>query len=298
MREITTTCRAKINLTLDILGRRPDGYHNLESVMQTIDLADALVLRPSENGEIELTMDNLGIAVGSSNTVFHACELFRKSACVDRGLSITIRKRVPTEAGLGGGSSDGAGTLIALNRLFGSPLSSEELSALAARIGSDVPYFLTGGTAVATGRGESVEALTDAPVLDLVIVKPNAGVSTALAYRKLSEINGRASARATPTMIEAVRRGDRAGVIEALSSDFEAVVMDMCPPIAEIKHEMAELGAEATLLCGSGSAVFGIFPGRDVAAQACKALGSLHPFAATARTTSEAIIIGENSNAS
>jgi 4-diphosphocytidyl-2-C-methyl-D-erythritol kinase len=287
-------CRAKVNLTLDVLDRRPDGYHNLESVMQSVDLWDTVRVRKAEGCEITVAANAPGIPSGPGNTVFTACALFREAIGVDIGLAASVEKRIPSQAGLGGGSSDAAGTLLALNELFGSPLSSDQLFELAARIGSDVPYFLTGGTALVTGRGATVKPLPDAPEMDLVIVKPGFGVPTPWAYRKLAEMSGRRSAAASPALMDAIRRRDRAEVVSSLSNDFEKVVDVEYPQIVEIRERMNELGAEASLLCGSGAAVFGVFPGPEDARSACDELILDYPFAVATKTSPRAITLGEN----
>lgn len=290
--ELTVICRAKVNLTLDVLDRRPDGFHNLESVMQSVDLADILHVERADSG-IEVVVDIPGIPAGPGNTVHTACMLFIEATSVKSGVSVNIKKRVPSQAGLGGGSSDAAGALLALNFLFGKPLSLSQLAELAAQVGSDVPFFLLGGTAVVSGRGEHVEPIASAPKLDLVVVKPDVGVPTAWAYRRLADTPGRTSARATRGMVEAITAGSAKEVISGLSNDFQKVVEDEFPQIAEAGSRLRELGALASLLCGSGAAVFGVFPGPDEARRACDRLADIYPFAAAIPTTDTAITIEE-----
>lgn len=293
MSEITAKCCAKVNLTLDILGRRTDGFHNLESVMQSVELYDVIRIKKIEGRGIKVTADVPGVPSGPGNTVYKACELFRNASAIDSGLAIEVQKQTPSQAGLGGGSSDAAGTLLALNKLFGEPLSMEKLSQLSAEVGSDVPFFLMGGTALVTGRGEYVSKLPDAPELNLVIVKPNFGVPTAFAYHKLAEIEGRKSAAKTALAVSAIRNGERSALITNLSNDFDLVVDTEFPGIAEIRHRMWELGSEASLLCGSGAAVFGVFSSPDEANRASKALRTKYPFAVAVKTTETAIVIGD-----
>lgn len=294
MREVIAKCRAKVNLTLDILNKRPDGFHNLESVMQSVDIWDVVRVRETDRPLVEVMANVPGVPSGPGNTVYLACDLFRKAAGINAGITASVEKHVPSQAGLGGGSSDAAGALLALNQLFGQPLAMSQLSDLAAQVGSDVPFFLAGGTALVTGRGEHVEKLPDAPRLDLVIVKPDFGVPTAFAYRKLAAIKGRRSAARTAALVATVRTGDRTGVISNLSNDFDLVVDVEFPRIAEIRNRMSELGAEASLLSGSGAAVFGVFQGANEAAHACEALKSVYPFVTAAVTTPTAIEIEEN----
>ncbi|MBI2843629.1 MAG: 4-(cytidine 5'-diphospho)-2-C-methyl-D-erythritol kinase [Armatimonadetes bacterium] len=290
MQIIPARCCAKINLTLDVLDRRADGYHNIESVMQSIDLADALTVQTPPGADIEVMVDVTGVPGGPENTVYTAARLFREASGLTTGIKASITKRIPAEAGLGGGSSDAAGALRALNTLFGSPLSDMDLAVLASRIGSDVPYFLVGGTAVVSGRGEIVRRLPDAPEMQLLVVKPAFGVSTAWAYKSLAASQKRHSG-SSEVIIDAIMRGDRSSVVEHLHNDFQEIVVADHQEVAEVKRDMAGLGAEACLLCGSGSAVFGVFHTADDAHRACAALKHKYPFSAAVGTTTSAITI-------
>jgi 4-diphosphocytidyl-2-C-methyl-D-erythritol kinase len=292
--ETAVTCRAKINLTLDILGRRPDGYHNLESVMQSVDVSDVLQVCVTTGSGIKIATDMPGIPSGPSNTVYKACALFKDAAEVDCGIAVSIEKRIPIEAGLGGGSSNAAAALLALNSMFEDVLTVDELIAVAARVGSDVPYFVTGGTALVSGKGELIRELPAAPELDLVIAKPEKGVSTSWAYGRLAATPGRKSAQGSEAMMEAVHSGDRQKVVAAISNDFDAVVCKAFPAIAALKGRLLDLGAEAAMLCGSGSGMFGVFSDPESAASAAEALSADYPFAVATRTTPSAVTFGEN----
>lgn len=293
MREIIVECRAKINLTLDILDRRPDGFHNLESVVQSIALSDTLRICRTSEKAIELLVNRPDIPTGPSNTVYKAVSLFMELSQVESGVSVSIEKRIPHQAGLGGGSSDAAGTLIGLNKLFDNPLDMTQLSHLAAQIGSDVPYFLTGGTAVMTGRGEVVRKLPDAPKLDLLIVKPDVGVPTPWAYARLAETTRTRSNDATIAVIDSISRGDRDSLIKRLSNDFQVIVEREFAEIAEIKQAMLTYGAETAVLCGSGAAVFGVFGSSDAASSALLYFEAKYPFAEVASTSATAITENE-----
>lgn len=293
MQEITAICRAKINLTLEVLARRPDGYHNIRSVMQSVDLADTIrIIRGPDDG-ITVIFDSPDVPSGENNTVSAACKLFLEASALDAGLTVTVHKHIPMQAGMGGGSSDAAGTLLALNALFDERLGPAELTDLAGRIGSDVPFFLVGGTAVVEGKGEKVEKLSDAPRMDLVIVKPDFGVSTAWAYSRLARVGDRRPSAATEAVVDAVRRGDRTGIVRNLHNDFEPVVIVDFPEIAEIKRRLAELGAEGALMSGSGAAVFGVFPGAEEAKRASESLRVTYPMAVAVCTAARAVEIGE-----
>lgn len=287
--EVAVKCGAKINLTLDILDKRPDGYHNLRSVMQSISLVDILIILRTNGTGIEVISGREDIPSGPGNTVYKAAELFRSAAGIEGGISVTIEKHIPHQAGMGGGSSDAAGALLGLNRLFGSSLTDNDLLNLAAKIGSDVPYFIIGGTAVVSGRGEVVERLPDAPGLDLVVVKPEIGVPTAWAYQRLAEMDRLKSSEATEAIVEAIYNRDRKSVIGNLSNDFDGIVSAEFPVIVEIKERLTSLGAEKSMLSGSGAAVLGIFEGQDSAEEARKAMEPDYPFTVATTTTRKAV---------
>ena len=266
---------AKINLSLDILGKRPDGYHAIESVMQSIGLHDTLTLTfPDPSGGIRVTCDMPGIPTDERNLAYRAAALFFERMGIPPALDINIRKRIPPEAGLGGGSSNAAAVLSVLGSRFG--VQGSGPSELAATIGSDVPFFLIGGTAFVRGRGEIVEALPDLKPWRLVIVKPPFGVSTAWAYRRLDEMG---ASREQPTASERMRNciekeGCR-GLPRLLSNDLELPAIERHPEIGYIKKALIEAGASASLMCGSGSAVFGLFEDEETARRATVGIAHL-----------------------
>lgn len=269
---------AKVNLTLDILGTRPDGYHDIESVMLNISLHDTISLSLRDGDGIRLSCDMPRIPSDERNLAHRAASLLFESRGIDSGLHIGIAKRIPIEAGLGGGSSNAAAVLRGLDRLLGLSMSVSEMCDLAARIGSDVPFFLVGGTAFVSGRGERVRPLPDIAPMWMVIVKPPFGVSTAWSYRRLDEMRatgGRSGATgelitASQRMVDCMRRGET--VCESLSNDLELPAIEQHPEVAEIKAELLESGAKAALMCGSGSAVFGLFETEELAALCGKRL--------------------------
>lgn len=296
MRQISVKCRAKINLTLDVLDQRPDGFHNIKSVMQSIDIADVIDILTSNTPGICVLSDRDDVPSGPDNTVYKACELYLDAAGICDGIVAKVLKHTPSQAGMGGGSSDAAGVLIALNHLYGNPLSTDQLIQISAQIGSDVPYFITGGTALASGRGEIVEKLVDAPVLDIVVVKPDFGVPTAWAYKKLAESKREISSDPTDLLVKAIKNHDKQQVIASLSNDFELAVIDEFSEIARIEQRMAALGALNTLLSGSGAAVFGVFNDQASAKAAAHALSADYPFVSATTTTTTAITLeGETS---
>jgi len=278
--------RAKINLTLDVSRLRPDGYHDIDSVAVVIDLGDELEVWRADGG-IDVRVESGDAPAGVDNLVYRAAEVFFRKTAIQGGAHFVLRKQIPAQAGLGGGSANAAAAIAALNRLYGRGLSRDELCAVAAKVGSDAALFIIGGTVRARGRGELVEPLPDAPELHLVVVKPEVGVSTAWAYAELDKrdrVCGRASDRAE----DAVKSGDRRALVEALSNDFDAIVSAAIPEIAQARQALLDAGADAAILAGSGSAVFGAFQSKDSASRAAKELRAHLPRVLPCRTLTRA----------
>lgn len=259
---------AKINLTLDVLELRPDGYHAIESVMQSISLHDTLTIMVGGTQGIQVSCDMPGIPADAGNLAYKAAELFLGGD--DAGVEIRIRKRIPPEAGLGGGSSNAAAVLRGLSGLLG---KREDLPEIAAGVGSDVPFFLTGGTALVRGRGEIVEPLSDIRPRPLLIVKPAFGVSTPWAYRRLDEVrpHGERPTR-SERMYTCMRKVGCRQLPSLLANDLEQPVFERHPEIAAVKEALLSTGASAALMCGSGSAVYGIFDEQRDAEAAAESL--------------------------
>ncbi len=277
---------AKINLTLEVSGKRPDGYHDLDSVAQVIDLADTLSISRADAGLIEVEADAPGVPSGPQNLVYRACEAFLEATGIRAGARFTLRKRIPAQAGLGGGSSNAAAAVIGLNRLYGAGLAEDDLARIVARVGSDAPLFIYGGTVRMRGRGELVEPLPDAPGLHLLVVKPDVGVSTAWAYSELDRLGGRPPVGASDRAEAAVRRGDISALLSSLHNDFDAVVAQAYTEVAEAERMLCETGAQRVMLCGSGSAVFGVFESREAALRAQDRLGGSAAWSAVTRSLS------------
>lgn len=253
---ITALSRAKINLTLDVLGKRPDGYHEVEMVMQSIDLYDRLEFSPGTGG-ISLTVEGSGVPPGEDNLVYRAAELIRSYCKVKAGAHIRLIKAIPVAAGLGGGSADAAATLATLNNIWGMGLSLSELMLLGEQLGADIPFCLLGGTALARGKGEKLEQLPPCPQLGLVLVNPPFGVSTASVYRAFSP--GTAAKRPdNRAMVKAIGEGKVSAIVENLCNVLEPVTAKMHPEIASIKEKLGEAGALGALMSGSGPTVFGL----------------------------------------
>ncbi len=270
---ITVHAPAKLNLALDVIGRREDGYHTLRTVMQTIDWCDAVTVDLAADGAIHLSCDG-GLPADERNIAYRAAALFRERTGLREGCTVAIRKHVPAEAGMAGGSTDGAAVLKALNELTGSPLSQAELLALAAQNGADVPFCVLGGTALATGIGTELTPLPPLPDCTFVVVKPTGGVSTPEAYRLLDS----APALLHPDvdgLCTALQNGDLDGVIPCMGNSFEAPLA--LPHTATIVATLKSNGAAHAMLTGSGSAVFGIFKDKTVADAAAAALQAAYP---------------------
>ena len=257
---------AKINLFLSIKGRRPDGYHELSTLMVCIDLYDRITLRYAGHG-IRLQCDASNIPQDDRNLAFRAARLYetayRRRWCCDPfgGLSIGLHKRIPAGAGLGGGSSNAATILQALNDQVPDPLPFVDLAALALQLGADVPFFLTGRPALATGIGEVLTPWPGLPALALLVVFPGCGLATTEVYRAL---NLRLT-KCQKKLKECLLKRTFFDPAFHLCNDLEAVAMDRCPDIAVIKNEFVRLGALGALMSGSGSSVFGLFGSADEA---------------------------------
>jgi len=247
---------AKINLTLDVLHKRPDGYHEVEMIMTTIDLADRIELTWLDENVIRVTSQNRFVPDDQRNLAYQAAILLKDRFQVQHGVQINIEKTIPVAAGLAGGSSDAAATLRGLNRLWKLGLNLDELAVLGAEIGSDVSFCVYGGTALAKGRGEIIMPLPAPPNCWVVLAKPLIGVSTADVYRRLNVEH--ISHPDTNSMIEAIRRNDFDGVCQQVGNVLEGVTLKMYPEVAQIKEQMYRFGADAVLMSGSGPTVFAL----------------------------------------
>jgi 4-diphosphocytidyl-2-C-methyl-D-erythritol kinase len=255
----------KVNLVLNILGRRPDGFHELETLMQPVPWCDRLSFDLAESG-VEFTCDDARLPADGTNLVVRAARGFLEAADVPRGVRIHLEKRIPLAAGLGGGSGDAATTLVGLNRLFGAPLSRDRLDTLAAALGSDVPFFLYGRPALATGRGEQVSVVEPFAGLRgcwLVLAHPGFGVATAWAYRELGKhplaLNGQPGRAAE--VARRLKGGDLSGACAQLYNVLEIPVLRKHPILALYQEFFREAGAVGTLMSGSGSTTFAIVTG-------------------------------------
>ena len=268
---------AKLNLTLDVLGKREDGYHDLKSVMQTVSIRDDIELDIGTGKPWVLRCDKEGIPTDSRNLAWKAAEVYCEAMGKDPdGLEIRITKRIPSEAGMGGGSADAAAVLRALNQYYGNPLSILALAELGARVGSDVPFCVVGGTCMVEGRGERLRKLPDMPDCFFVVVKPDFSCSTAELYRKIdeAEIAKRPDHQA---MESALLAGDLGRVCENIWNVFDPVVTQEHLELNYIKSIFNSYGAVGYQMTGSGSAVFAVAPSFEYAAVMCDMLRGNYP---------------------
>ena len=268
---------AKVNLTLDVLGKRDDGYHDLKSVMQTISIRDDIEIDLDTGKPWSLTCTKDGIPTDERNLAWKAAKVYLDTVGKDpNGLSIRITKRIPSEAGLGGGSADAAAVLRALNRHYGEPLSILALAELGSMVGSDVPFCTLCGTAMVEGRGERLRKLPDLPDCCFVVCKPPFSSSTPELYRKLDEtvIAKRPDHQA---MESALLAGDLGKIAENIWNVFDPVVTQDHLELNYIKSIFNSYGSVAQQMTGSGSAVFGIVPDFEFAAVICNMLKDNYP---------------------
>jgi 4-diphosphocytidyl-2-C-methyl-D-erythritol kinase len=273
---------AKLNIALDVLDKRPDGYHNIASVIQPISLHDVLTVSKNDGEAVSVWSSDSAVPRNERNLAYRAAVLFLEASGLTDGIDMEIEKRIPMEAGLGGGSSNAAAALVALNRLFGEPLSTGNIQRLCAELGSDVPFFLVGGTAFAEGRGETLTGLPDIP-LDFVVIKPEFGISTAWAYKTLSGME-RPRRQFSRRVADSIREGSRDGVVAGMGNDFEMVADSEFSEIAAIRASLMDSGADGAMLAGSGSAVFGVFPDSRTCDSAYHELEERYPRCFRART--------------
>jgi 4-diphosphocytidyl-2-C-methyl-D-erythritol kinase len=254
---ISEKAPAKINLTLDVLHKRPDGYHELEMVMTTVDLADRIDLIYTSHSSITLESSSGFVPQDERNLAYRAAALLKEKLGIKHGVHIYIHKQIPVAAGLAGGSSDAAATLRGLNRLWNLQLSDEELAKLGAEIGSDVPFCVHAGTAVARGRGEILTPLPPPPPCWVVLAKPGHGVSTADVFGRLRVDQIKEHPR-TEAMVAAIQNQDYEEINKNLGNVLEPVTMKMHPEVRKIKEKMLQFGADGVLMSGSGPTVFGL----------------------------------------
>ncbi|HEU4725012.1 MAG TPA: 4-(cytidine 5'-diphospho)-2-C-methyl-D-erythritol kinase [Candidatus Eisenbacteria bacterium] len=289
---VRVRCPAKVNLGLWILGRRPDGYHEIDTILQAITLEDELLLTPEAAPGCRLVSTGRPIPGDAPNLITRAWDLLAGEAPALRGKGVSVRllKRIPIGAGLGGGSSDAAGLLAGANALFDLGLPPEELERFGASLGSDVPFFLRGGTARGTGRGEVLRHLRPLPPTWGVVVSPPVAVSTSWAYGLL---RNRLTVGASPASIlaSAVARGDVGAAVDARFNAFEDVVLTQVPLLARLKQAFVAAGAWGALLSGSGSSLFTLARTEVEARSVAAAIGACDADVRVVRTRERGVTV-------
>ena len=259
MDRIRLKARAKINLGLDVLGKREDGYHEVRMVMQTIGIYDRLILTKIPEEEIRITSNLAFLPVNENNLIYKAIKLLKDEYHFPGGVSVDLNKFIPVAAGMAGGSTDAASTMFGVNRLFGLNLSMGKMMELGVRLGADVPYCVMRGTALAEGIGEKLTRITPVPHMWILIAKPQINVSTRLVYEQL-DMGGIQKHPDIDGIIRAIEAQDVVRIAQSMGNVLENVTVPLYPVIETIKQDMLSHGAINAMMSGSGPTVFGIFP--------------------------------------
>ena len=273
MERISINAMAKINLGLDVLRRRENGYHDVKMIMQTVNIYDTLDFVKLQDSKIVVKTDTMELPTDENNLIYKAAKLLFDKCGVKEGVEITLTKRIPIAAGMAGGSTDAAAALVGINTLFDLNLSMDDLKEIGVKIGADVPYCIEGGTALSEGIGEILTKLPDAPDCFVVVAKPEISVSTKYVYENLHanelkyhpDIDG---------MVEAIKVGDLDGVCKRMENVLETVTEIKYPVISELKQMLKEAGAENSLMSGRGPTVFAIFKAEELANKALERVES------------------------
>lgn len=262
MKSLTLKAPAKVNYVLDVIRRRPDGYHDLRMVMQRVNLCDEITISLTDTPDITVTCGKNGVPDGPGNIAWKAARILLDMASTGQGAEIAIAKNIPVAAGLGGGSSDAASVLMGMNELLGLGMSDQRLMEIGVKLGADVPFFVFKKTALAEGIGEQLSAMPDMPPTWVLLVNPGVHVSTGWVYRNL-QLTNRDELAKLPYFYGTIE-----DICSILSNDLESVTIPAFPVIAEIKATMMRSGALGAMMSGSGPTVFGLFPDRSTAEQA------------------------------
>ncbi len=288
MDTLTLKCSAKINLSLDVTGKRDDGYHEIESIFQSVSIFDTLTVTKLDRPEIVISCSDPDVPCDKSNIVYKAADLFFQETEIIGGAEIHIEKEIPSQAGLGGGSSDGAGVLYALNMLYDTGLYGRKLTELGGKVSADTAFFTVGGTAYVSGIGEEIQSIRYIPKVDMVIAKGASGISTPEAYRKIDSLVSPAHPQ-TQKLLKAIDKGIFLSKCELCENIFESIT-DL-KDVTDLKNLMTENGALTSVMSGSGSSVFGIFPDKETAVKCADILKRKYSFAEYCRAVPDSIII-------
>ncbi len=276
---LTMAAPAKINYLLDVIGKRPDGYHDLRMIMQRVNLCDEITLTLTNTPDINVTCNSKGAPDGADNIAWKAARVLIDRAKCSTGVNIEIIKNIPVAAGLGGGSSDAASVLMGMNELLQLGLAEQELMEIGCTLGADVPFFIFKETALAEGIGEKLTPLPNMPKCWILLINPGVHVSTAWVYRSL-QLTSRGELNKLPEFFESIEQ-----VVSILSNDLESVTISAFPVIADIKARLMNMGAVGSMMSGSGPTIFGIFKSFDGAETARREITKgTNWFAATVET--------------
>lgn len=273
---LTKQCRAKINLAIDVVGRRENGYHNVRMIMAQVQICDTVRVALRSDGRIILRGENMPL--DETNLAYRAAKAFFDSTNTAPGCEIYIEKRIPMGAGLAGGSTDAAGVINALDELCGTNLSLDQKMQIGGRLGADVPFCIMGGCALAEGIGDELTPLGDLPEMYYLIAKPEQSVSTKWVYEHL-DFTQKPKGMNVDALAQAVRCSDKHGIYANMGNVLENSAVLICPDVEVYKADILAFGAEASIMSGSGSAVFGIFDSKTKAEQARQMFKGVHPAA-------------------
>jgi 4-diphosphocytidyl-2-C-methyl-D-erythritol kinase len=263
---------AKINLSLDVTGKMEDGYHSIESVMQSISLYDVVTLSDRGAQEIVVSCDNPAIPPGPDNLAYKAAYVLSKELGLKRGVGISLKKNIPVASGLAGGSTDAAAVLRGLNRLWDLNLKAEELTTIGALVGADVPFCIRGGTMLATGIGDRLKPISSPATIRYVLISPGLQVSTKETYHKFDGLHHIFRRPDTPSLVKALEAGDVENVARNLCNVLEEVTLSEHKGLRDTKEEILKAGALGALMSGSGSSLFGIAKDEEDARRICARL--------------------------
>ncbi|MCL2353712.1 MAG: 4-(cytidine 5'-diphospho)-2-C-methyl-D-erythritol kinase [Defluviitaleaceae bacterium] len=277
MEELKVRARAKINLALDIKGKRDDGYHEISTIMQSIALYDEITIKKVYKPDYIKLVTNLSwLPTGKKNLVYQAVEYLKETFEIETGIFVNLTKHIPASAGLGGGSADCAATLMGVRDLFKLPISDEELMEISARFGADVPFCIRGGTAHATGVGEVITPLPPLHIPYIVLAKPPIIVSTEDVFKNFKQENVQKPID-VEKVIYYIHQGDLAGVCSNMGNVLESVTESRYPIVGRLKEDMMEKGAIGAMMSGSGSSVFGVFKSKQDAEESLKDIKEKYP---------------------
>ena len=282
LKAVERKAHAKVNLFLEVLGERPDGYHEIETVMAKVALADEMSFRLRTDDEVTIACEGLDVPP-EENLAVKAARLLKERAGSSLGLDIELRKNIPVGAGLGGGSSDAAAALDAANELWGLGLEAEELARVGAELGSDVPFFLLAHVALCKGRGEEVDSIPSKADPAVVLAHPGVQLSTKEVYARASRKDLTEARKRAILMVRRLGAGDMEGLSKALFNRLEAAAASLCPDVVFLKDRLTALGAAGAVMTGSGSAVAGLFPRYAAALDAVRNLRSTNCWVALTR---------------